>query len=55
VSTDTTNRGTCPVCAHSVRVTGAGTLAEHYRPGVLGQKRCPGSGRRPETPPEVTP
>lgn len=50
MSSDTTNRGRCPVCAYSIRVTAAGVLAPHIAPPtVLGPARqCPGTGRRPE-------
>lgn len=52
MSSDTTNRGRCPVCAYSIRVTAAGVLAPHMAPPtMIGPAReCRGTGRPPETP-----
>ena len=51
MSPDTTNRATCPVCAHQIRVTRAGVLAPHLTPPTMidAARQCPGSGRPPET------
>lgn len=55
MSADTTNRGTCPVCAHSIRLTPTGRIATHVTPSTMIDRArdCRGSGRRPEVPPEV--